>query len=587
MSSITIPQNARPGVRINERLRNTLGPVAEHQNVLADRVGAAAYLRPKMLFHNFGGLVSGGASLIPAGGAGTQPRWRFAWRSGPYALFVRIRIVMASSNQSGTNPYAKVTVRDVNSTIVATATMYFGATATVVSDVPTNFGIGYAGLLNDDGDPYYLSPSTDYFAEISGVDYGRIHSISIHEYSYEPSTEAGYPAIGAASGSPIYDEDRAVPARMARKLWQGGQQLWNWSVNRCNADEISLTTYTNVIDGTSTAVGATTPGVQLVLDRRGTIGRPLGVPVVMRVYASASASLGQVRLLDSGGATVLACTINSVVASWYHVTGYLPASTGTYYLFAGASSGNTRCSAISLYEGVAADTYNTNGGVRFITAGRISTTRGGDLDVEGPTPQINDIELLILANRNQSISFSAPDGFVAVADSPQTSAIASYGSIKLAVYWKRASSTVPSAVTIDPAGGSSTEPQHAVILLFRGATTAGNPWDVTAGFGASAVSDPVKAPSDTTTVSGCLLVAAVACASDEGIQVQPAEWTNSSVQGLTSRVETHNVDGVSDNRGVAFGVATGFLPVSTGFNDTLTALTGPASHCGLTITLKP
>ena len=128
----------------------------------------------------------------------------------------------------------------------------------------------------------------------------------------------------------------------------------------------------------------------------------------------------------------------------------------------------------------------------FLTIALKPVTATGAITPAWPTHQVNDIALLVVETANQAVTLSTPAGFVEVTNSPQgTGTAAGTAATRLAVYWKRAASSAESAPTVDNSG----DHQIARIITFRGVTTSGNPWDVTAGNVASTASTSVSIPA--------------------------------------------------------------------------------------------
>jgi hypothetical protein len=99
-----------------------------------------------------------------------------------------------------------------------------------------------------------------------------------------------------------------------------------------------------------------------------------------------------------------------------------------------------------------------------------------------------------------------PSGFSQAPDSPVNVNIGGAGPHRLYVMWKRATGADSTGGTYDFTL-SSTEYAHARAFRYTGATTSGDPWDVT-NAATSGTSDVTDSPvvSDTTTVADTLLV---------------------------------------------------------------------------------
>ncbi len=89
----------------------------------------------------------------------------------------------------------------------------------------------------------------------------------------------------------------------------------------------------NIIDNVSTAVSTSTPGPQLDLTYRTTVGRAsLGVPVRFWAFASCTitAAGGVATIKNSAGTVLISVSITGTTAAWYYTDGYLPATDAKY-----------------------------------------------------------------------------------------------------------------------------------------------------------------------------------------------------------------------------------------------------------------
>lgn len=219
---------------------------------------------------------------------------------------------------------------------------------------------------------------------------------------------------------------------------------------------------------------------------------------------------------------------------------------------------------------------------RFVSAGAVASGTGDVKPVLPVDLLLNDIMLLFVETANETVS--TPSGWAAVADSPQgTGTAGGATSTALNVFWKRATDA---DVTAAQGGGTVTitDPgDHAIaqILLFRGVITTGNPWDVTSGdTGASSTS--VTIPTDTTTVANCLIVLAVANATDDTL-LQTSGYSNANLVNLTERTDVQTNSG----NGGGFSVATGEKAAAGSYGATTATLATASVQGRISIALKP
>jgi hypothetical protein len=362
MTAITIPNTATPPIAQKQFIRNSRSPAAELQNMLAERMGYAAAVKPRMLASFGGALWSGGASSVAGSLVGTRKRWRFQFHSDSYCQFLRVHFVLARQDDAAAadcNVRMRVYSDAAMSTCVAQAKHHYGASSSVPTDAPSEFGSAIVRLTDpDDGLPVDLTPDTDYWVEFEDVNYARMVSACVWEVPLPPDTDNGYASTNHSAGSPVLDSDRAKLADMGRNLHRrGGPILWCYSSNTDATARVhtnASATYRNVIDDTSTTVGVTTPGVTLNLVSHATMRQQAttGVPVRMWVYcANIEDDNGEIRLLDSTGATMLSVVCDAAATGWVEATGYLPATLAKYDLhYGGNTEGSLAVYAVTLYE---------------------------------------------------------------------------------------------------------------------------------------------------------------------------------------------------------------------------------------------
>lgn len=318
MTTVYIPRTASRALVTNRWFRNGKYPDASAQSALARAVNHAARWLTKEPF-------AWGCPLdaIPAAIAtGTQrDRWRFAWRSGPYVKYLRVRFICGPAPEDLTGvvtdpPSVCLTVTNGAGSTIGTAEFNCGFNNG--TDVPANFG--HASLmLTSAGAPVALTANTEYFGLVEDRGRARIAAISVYEESLPSDTANGYTAPSSV-GSPILDADRASVATMARAMWkQGGAHLLNWNVDVQSAPRTTTSaTEANLIDTTLTGVnayGAAAPQFVLDLSNRTRVSA-FGVPVVVKVYASKGTSDGTVYLMSDSGDTLATVTITGA-AAWY------------------------------------------------------------------------------------------------------------------------------------------------------------------------------------------------------------------------------------------------------------------------------
>jgi predicted CxxxxCH...CXXCH cytochrome family protein len=196
-----------------------------------------------------------------------------------------------------------------------------------------------------------------------------------------------------------------------------------------------------------------------------------------------------------------------------------------------------------------------------------------------PAHAVGDVALLFVETANQAVTLSTAAGFTAVSNSPQsTGTAAAAGGTSLTVFWARATST---SMT-NPVVADSGDHQVAVILTFRGVTSAGNPWDVTAGSVKASASTTTTFPAVTTTTAGDLIVLAAAVDRSAASTNNWSAFTNANLSGLTERFD----ETITSGAGGGLGIATG-VKATAGSTGTTTGTLTSSITTQMTIALKP
>jgi hypothetical protein len=189
----------------------------------------------------------------------------------------------------------------------------------------------------------------------------------------------------------------------------------------------------------------------------------------------------------------------------------------------------------------------------------------------------NDILLLFVETYNQAISITNQNGgtWSQLASSPQGTT-----GTRLTAFWSRYNGTQGAPTTSD-----SGDHQIGVIIAIRGATTSGNPWDVTAG-GVESTSDTSGSISGATaTVANTLVVTAIATSLPDGNYDNNrfSTWTNANLTSLTERVDCSRNSG----NGGGIGIATGIKTTAGAYGNTAVTLATSATKGMMSIAIKP
>jgi hypothetical protein len=308
-------------------------PTAHLYRQMCEHLNKCARHHPKWFFHS-SGIIS-----IPAGGgAGERPRFRFAGHTGLFCRRLRVSAEIALYGSG--NPYVQFKVTGGNS-----KKFYYGNTASTPDD-----GFDEWGHFEDVID---IAADTDFTMTISDFDNARLVSASVWEETKVADTANGYiwPIFGVHQ--PIYDAERQSIAQLADNMWKrNGSQVVNWT-SETDATSFTRTSTTdiNLVDNSSTAISANTPGFYLD-DRYKNTLMLATVPCKVFVYGKcAGGGTGHVYIKDSAGTVLCTVNINSTTDAWYSATWNAPATDEKFDIHADSDGVNlTTIRAVSIYE---------------------------------------------------------------------------------------------------------------------------------------------------------------------------------------------------------------------------------------------
>jgi hypothetical protein len=184
-----------------------------------------------------------------------------------------------------------------------------------------------------------------------------------------------------------------------------------------------------------------------------------------------------------------------------------------------------------------------------------------------------DILLLFCETNGQAVT--APTGWTAVADSPQSTGSGTTGT-RLSVFWKRAGITETNPTITDPG-----DHVYAIIHAFRGCPRRGNPWDVTSGNVEAGSDTSGSIDGDTTTVDNTLIVLAITRMNDTS-GAEFSAWANADLAALAERSDT----GTTSGDGGGIGIATGVKASAGAYGATTVTLAVTSVKAFMSIALK-
>lgn len=340
----TSKQSLAP-IQIDRYFRNGKHPSAAAQNDISSACNAGALYRTKSYFEAMGLCLGTTASF----GAGDRARWRFSFRSGPYCHAMGVILVMMpQSTSTSSNSYARLDIATnaAGTPAVISEEFVYGA----APDPNDGYGQWKQIIKIVDG----LSPSTDYYATWVDVDYGRVFAVSCFELASLTENAGGYVSTNSTIVTPITDEFRENCVDMSNALYQeSAGKVLVWSVDDGTAPQTRTSaTSINVIDQTSTAISAATPGFTLDMRNKARLSQTTGVPIVLRAYGKNTvAPGGTVYLKNAAGATIMSVTGFGTTAGWVSATGVIPANDAKVDLhFAGDGANTFSLYAVSCFQ---------------------------------------------------------------------------------------------------------------------------------------------------------------------------------------------------------------------------------------------
>jgi hypothetical protein len=350
-NQLTSPKTTQPPIQLRRHVRNGTHPNALLASQMNEAANMAAMFRTKQSW----AMPDHTGLALPLSQLADRVRARWAFHTGPMTHQLLAMFVMYPPNEvasgvagaNGADTYARCDILNGAGATIATDDFHYGPG-------PAGSAVDAFGWPNVKVITKYLavSPITDYYGVLTDKNYGRIQSACIFEIPSMTTNNSGYLSENIAERAPIADAYRENLLPLPYLQWRrGGCMQVNWSVADGAAPITNATTTpTNVVDNTSTAISAATPGYTLDMSYRDRLSETTGVPCAMKVYASRTASNGTVTLKDSAGATIATVTVTGAIG-WYSTTFNMPATADKYDIhYTAGAAGTITLHAVSIYE---------------------------------------------------------------------------------------------------------------------------------------------------------------------------------------------------------------------------------------------
>lgn len=350
--------------------RNGLYVNAFNSGRLMDLANHLARHRPKCIagfattsMHVGGGLHPGPPHWVSP--ATTRERWRFAYHSSPYAGLLRVELIQLRQELDGGVIHAVagtivITVSTMAGTPVATATIA-GAPGAIDSDdnllSMRNMFLATAVFVDPStGAPVALPVDTDLQVLVEEKEFARIVSLCMYEDTLPGDTGNGHLMPNISSQTPILAEHRQDVANILRSMWlRGSKHVFNWSRlirisdGAVSSPSTTSATLTNILDGASTSVTASSVGFYTDLSVGLARLNIAGVKAVVQVWGKCtSASNGLVRLKQASGGQIDVGPFTTSF-SWVSGTAQLDASAGKIDMMFSTAAGTFTVGAVSVY----------------------------------------------------------------------------------------------------------------------------------------------------------------------------------------------------------------------------------------------
>ena len=285
---------------------------------------------------------------------GTVSMWRAHFRAPYGAELFRCMIAMhpVSDHYGAVDPYMRVQLKHSGGTITSNGLHYAAQDSSggITAAVPESV---YWGLIP----AVTIVPNTIYELTVQAVDWALPLACMAWTDPALPIDDADTAVVDPSYSVslPITDAQHADLLVACNNLWdRSAAQLFSWTSDRVAASpSFTSTTYTNVLDTTSTgSAGTSTPGFQLQT-RYKARQSVATVPATLAIYGAVTAGggTGKARLVDTSGNQFEVTGI--AAAGWYTASVSLLA-TDDYKLdlhAAVSAAGTTvRIDAASLYQ---------------------------------------------------------------------------------------------------------------------------------------------------------------------------------------------------------------------------------------------
>jgi hypothetical protein len=293
------------------------------------------------------------AIVAEAGGVSLSYPWPFYFRTGENTIGIRFMVGVCDTGfASAANPRLEIAVNLASDgSAVSSGTVSFNGRGSLGSTFQIANRMSLTKIVLGS-----LSPNTAYYVNLSAIDGARPVYLTVFEVSELHADDSVTGVVDPSKfieGGPIYDEHVQDLLDAGDKHWRhSGCHYLTWNPSNWNDLSVTATTYTNVLDGSSTTVTAATPGFTLASQYHGASHTPsAGHGVVIAVKAERTVGSGTLDVKFDDGTNTIALTgiTTAGVGEWYTGTGSMPSQIAKWDILAKVSAGTFKLKAVCLY----------------------------------------------------------------------------------------------------------------------------------------------------------------------------------------------------------------------------------------------
>ena len=292
-------------------------------------------------------------NAVSAGSSAAVIVWPTRFITGENCTSIRVSAGIALTDYGAVStPMLTILVKSTAGATVATKDVAYHGKTTGTTVAPDE--INHGSVIIDG-----LTANTEYYLEnqvVNGMRLVYMVAVELALYYADDTVTAVCNPVNFMAEGPIYNTQINDVADAANKLWRhNGKHLFTFTqpYDESSAATSTSTTYTNVIDGSSTTVTAASPGFSLYTTYDGTYARANAIPVKMAIYTQRTSGSGTLSVRINDGTSTIAITGITSTQQWSTVTSTIAAQAGTKWDIQAANSAGAsswRIYAVSLFE---------------------------------------------------------------------------------------------------------------------------------------------------------------------------------------------------------------------------------------------